>query len=73
MRGMSAYFEQQGFSPADAANQAYGRIYGMVQIHSAAMAYVDAIWVMAWVSLCMVPLVFLLKKNNPQEAKMSPH
>jgi DHA2 family multidrug resistance protein len=73
MRGMSAYFEQQGFSPADAANQAYGRIYGMMQIHSAAMAYVDAIWVMAWVSLCMVPLVFLLKKNNPQEAKMSPH
>jgi DHA2 family multidrug resistance protein len=71
--GMTSYFVQQGFSPSDAANQAYGRMYGMVHMHSAAMAYVDAIWVMACMSLAMIPLVFLLKKNNPREAKMATH
>jgi DHA2 family multidrug resistance protein len=73
LHGMTSTFVHRGFSHADAAHQAYGRIYGMVQMQSSAMAYVDAIWVMGMVSLFMIPLVFLLKKNKPGEAKMGPH
>jgi MFS transporter, DHA2 family, multidrug resistance protein len=73
LHNMTSMFVQRGFSHADATQQAYGRIYGMVQMQSAAMSYVDAIWLMGVVSLFMIPLVFLLKKNKPGEAKMGAH
>jgi DHA2 family multidrug resistance protein len=73
IKNMTSMLVERGFSHADATNQAYGRVYGMVQTQSAAMSYVDAIWVMGVVSLLMIPLVLLLKKNNPREAKMGAH
>ena len=62
-----------GLSHSDAANQALARIYGGVQIQATAQAYVDIVWVFAIICLLMLPLVLLLKKNNPRETKMAAH
>jgi DHA2 family multidrug resistance protein len=66
-------FTQRGFSASDAAQQSYAHLYGLVQQQSAALAYVDTIWVMAVSCLCMLPLVFLIKKNDPRQAQISAH
>jgi DHA2 family multidrug resistance protein len=71
--GLNDTFIQRGSSPTEAVQQTYGHLYGYVQMQSAAMAFVDAIWVMAVSCLCMLPLVFLMKKNNPRTAQMSAH
>ncbi|MDO8434067.1 MAG: DHA2 family efflux MFS transporter permease subunit [Candidatus Binatus sp.] len=71
--GMNATFLQRGFSPTEAVQQTYGHLYGFVQMQSAALAYVDTIWVMAISCLCMLPLVFLMKKNDPRTAQMGAH
>jgi MFS transporter, DHA2 family, multidrug resistance protein len=71
--GLNDTFIQRGFSPSDAVQQTYGHLYGFVQMQSTAMAFVDAIWVMAVSCLCMLPLVFLMKKNDPRTAQMSAH
>jgi DHA2 family multidrug resistance protein len=71
--GMNQLFVQKGFSPSDAVTQSYAHLYGLVQMQSAALAYVDAIWVMGILCLCMLPLVFLLKKNDPRKAQIAAH
>jgi DHA2 family multidrug resistance protein len=73
INGLGATLHQNGFSSADAMHQAYGRIYGYLQMQAIALAYVDTIWVIAISSLCMVPLVFLMKKNDPRQAQMGAH
>ena len=64
---------ERGYSPADAADQAYGRVYGLMQQQAASLAFVDAIWVFAVAALCMLPLVLILKKNDPGKASMAAH
>jgi DHA2 family multidrug resistance protein len=66
-------FSARGFSAADAGHQAIGRLYGAVQMQAAALAYVDAAWVMAVACACMLPLVFLLKRNDPGQASAAVH
>jgi len=62
---------QQGFSRADAAHQAYGRVYGLIQMQAASLAFVDVIWVFMIAALCMIPLVLLMKKNDPRKVSMA--
>ncbi|HYB89596.1 MAG TPA: DHA2 family efflux MFS transporter permease subunit [Candidatus Binataceae bacterium] len=44
--------------------QGVGRIYGSVLKQATALAFVDAVWLTAVLCACMVPLVFLMKKND---------
>ncbi|HYL60363.1 MAG TPA: DHA2 family efflux MFS transporter permease subunit, partial [Candidatus Acidoferrales bacterium] len=71
--GLSATLVQKGASPADAVAQSYGRIYGYVHLQSAALAYIDTIWIQGIACLLMVPLVFLLKKNDPRKVTLAGH
>jgi DHA2 family multidrug resistance protein len=71
--GLSATLVTKGSSPVDAAAQAYGRIYGYVHLQSAALAYIDTIWIQGVACLLMVPLVFLLKKNDPRKVSLTAH
>lgn len=57
--------QQQGLSAIDAANQARGMMWAQVLKQSGMMAFLDAFWVLMILVLCAVPLVFLLKPNNP--------
>ena len=71
VNALTSNMMQQGYSPVDASHQAYGRIYGLMQQQSAALAFVDVIWVFAVAALCMVPLVLLMKRNDPGKVSMA--
>lgn len=51
--------------PAQAARQAYGELYRNLQRQATVLAYVDAFWLMAALSLGIVALLFLVKKAKP--------
>ena len=39
-----------------------GKLVGLIQAHSATLAFVNAFWVVAIVVACLIPLPFLLKR-----------
>jgi DHA2 family multidrug resistance protein len=57
-----------GASAVDAMKQTTARLYGLILREAAALAYIDAIWAMAVIAICMLPLVFLLQRNRPGAA-----
>jgi DHA2 family multidrug resistance protein len=57
-----------GSSSADALAQAHGLTYGLLQRHSAMLAFVDTFWLMGLTFLLLVPLMFLMKKSLPGRA-----
>jgi DHA2 family multidrug resistance protein len=52
----------RGSDPADAARQAYGAIWGMVEQQSAMVSFVDTFLALAVVFLLVIPLLLLMKK-----------
>jgi MFS transporter, DHA2 family, multidrug resistance protein len=57
-----------GLSTPDALHQAYGRIYAGLQAQAQTLAYIDIFWMMAIKTLCLNPLVFLLRRVEPGKA-----
>jgi DHA2 family multidrug resistance protein len=47
---------------ADGSRRAYARVYRLIQGQATLLAYVDIVTVMAFVVVCLIPLVFLMKK-----------
>jgi len=66
--GLGSTLATAGASSPDAMHQALGRIYGFVQVQAAAQAYIDTLWVLGVACLCMLPLVFLMGRNDPSKA-----
>jgi MFS transporter, DHA2 family, multidrug resistance protein len=62
-----------GLSTPDAIHQAYGRIYLALQGQAQTLAYIDTFWVMAAAALCLIPMVFLLKRLEPGKAPAGAH
>ena len=63
LHGTSGNLVAQGSSAADAAGQAQGVLYGIVQRQAAMMAVTDTFWVLSLVFLAMIPIVLLLKRT----------
>ena len=63
LKGTAANFVAHGASAADAAGQAQGVLYAMVQRQAAMMAVNDTFWVLSLVFLAMIPIVLLLKST----------
>jgi DHA2 family multidrug resistance protein len=63
----TAALASQGASTADAAAQAQGVLYGMVQQNASMLAMADTFWVLALLFIAMVPLAFLLSKTAKPE------
>lgn len=61
---VTGYLQQQGSSAIDAATQAKALAYATVQKQSAMLAFLDAYFVLMILTLCVIPLIFLLKRNN---------
>jgi len=59
---LAGSFASRGSDPVDAARQAYGAIWGMVQQQSAMVSFVDTFLALAVVFLVMLPLLLLMKK-----------
>ncbi len=64
-RGLGAQLSHRGVVGPSAVSQAYGAIYQGVIGAATMQAYIDAIWAMGVACLFMLPLVFLMKKNEP--------
>jgi MFS transporter, DHA2 family, multidrug resistance protein len=62
---MTGLLHHGGLSAQSALVQTYARLYQGLQAQSATLAYIDAFYLMALLSAAMVPLVFLMKKNDP--------
>jgi len=57
---------------ANATHLAQGQIMNQMQSQAVTMAYVDVFWILCGASILMIPLAFLLKKNNPREKAGEP-
>src|SRR5579883_106092 len=66
---MQQAFASQSASAADALHHAQALLYAMVQKQAAMLSYIDGFWVMAVISLAMVPCVLLLRKVKPGAAQ----
>ncbi len=55
----------KGADPAQAAAQAHGLIYNMVQQQAAMLSFNEAFWALGVLFLAVIPLMFLMKKTGP--------
>ena len=65
IHGLAGQLHHAGLSMASAQQQAFGRLYNMVQAQAAALSYVDAYWLLAVAGAIMFLGSFLLKPNDP--------
>jgi DHA2 family multidrug resistance protein len=63
--GMAANLVAHGSTSADAAIQAPGMLYGLVQKQAAMLAVADTFWILALVFLALIPLVLCLRTTTP--------
>jgi DHA2 family multidrug resistance protein len=64
LQGMAANFVAHGASRPDAAVQAQGLLYGVVQKQAAMLAVADVFWMLGLIFLAMIPLVVFLRKSR---------
>jgi MFS transporter, DHA2 family, multidrug resistance protein len=69
--GLSAQLSHGGLSQPQAARQTTLRIYNSVITQATVLSYIDVAWLLAVISMVMVPLALLLKKNDPKAAPVS--
>ncbi|BDG03544.1 DHA2 family efflux MFS transporter permease subunit [Anaeromyxobacter oryzae] len=62
LAGIARGLEHAGSTSADAARQAYGALYRQLVQQAQTLAYLDALYILAWFSAAMVPLVFLTRR-----------
>jgi DHA2 family multidrug resistance protein len=53
---------QAGYDVVTAGQVAYARLYGIMQVQAAWLAYVDTIWIYALACLSVAPLAFFMKR-----------
>jgi len=70
LNGMAANLVAHGAASGDAAVQALGQLYGMVQRQAAMLAVADTFWVLALVFLSMIPLVACLRMTPLHKGPM---
>jgi DHA2 family multidrug resistance protein len=58
-------FQQLGFSSADAANHASGRIYDMLQQQASLLGFRDCFYLLGVISLIGIPVVFFTRNFRP--------
>ncbi len=68
INSMKGYFMSQGASAAQASQQAYESVWGLVQRQAAMLAYNDTFLFLAAMFVCMIPLLFLLRKPKASKA-----
>lgn len=63
---LSQFLSRGGFSPTSAGHKAIARLSQGLTLQASTMAYIDAYWAMAALCTAVVPLVLLMKKNDPR-------
>jgi DHA2 family multidrug resistance protein len=65
VRAMTDYLVHKGYSGADAVTGAYGYVYKQLEQQTSLLAFMDCFRVIAWVTLAIVPLMFLIQRFRP--------
>ena len=73
LSGLTNQLIHAGMSTPDASRQAVGRIYTIVQTQASTQAYLDTLKIIGIMCLCMLPLMMLLKKNDPHAKRAMAH
>jgi DHA2 family multidrug resistance protein len=73
LSGLTNNLFHAGMSRPDANHQALGRMYNLVQTQASTEAYLDTLKILAIVCLCILPLVLLVKKNDPHAKRAALH
>jgi MFS transporter, DHA2 family, multidrug resistance protein len=60
--GMVRYLMQHGFTSADAGGASLGLVYQQLLRQSPFLAFMDCFRVIGWLTITMIPLVFLIRK-----------
>ncbi|HVB58674.1 MAG TPA: DHA2 family efflux MFS transporter permease subunit [Candidatus Acidoferrales bacterium] len=66
-------FMSRGADAAHAAVQAQGVIYAQLQRQAMMLSFTDNFWIMAMLSLVVIPLMFIMKKIKPRKTSMAAH
>jgi DHA2 family multidrug resistance protein len=66
LSGLTNQLMHGGMSTPDATRQAVGTIYTMVQIQASTEAYLDTLKILGVICLCLLPLLMLVKRNDPR-------
>jgi DHA2 family multidrug resistance protein len=69
--GLSAQLLHRGLSQPRALHQTYLRMYDAVITQATVLSYIDVAWLIGVLCLVMLPLVLMLKKNDPRAAQVS--
>jgi len=69
---MAGMLTSRGIDPSHAMMQAQGMIYGEMQRQATMLSFVDNFWLMGVICLCVIPLMFLMKKIRPQKGSPPP-
>jgi len=73
VNGSAQILYAAGSNLTDAQAQANGMAYGLLQRHATMLAFVDDFWLMGLTFLCLIPLMFLMKKSRPHGAVPATH
>jgi DHA2 family multidrug resistance protein len=68
-----AGFMAHGSDPALALRQAYAALYGTMERQAALLSFTEIFWVLATVFLCMVPIIFIMKKPEHTRGPVAGH
>jgi MFS transporter, DHA2 family, multidrug resistance protein len=65
LQGATRAMQAHGSSAAHATQQAYALVQGTIIREATMLAYIDDFRLLGGAILCMVPIVFLMKKSKP--------
>jgi DHA2 family multidrug resistance protein len=65
VKAISATLQTRGVPEAEASRKAMGTVYRMLQQQALTLSYTDVLWILGVGSMCMLPLLLLVKKNRP--------
>jgi DHA2 family multidrug resistance protein len=69
----AAYLQTHGFSPTDALNAAYARVYDQLHAQTQLLAFMDCFHIIGIITLIAAPLVLLTKSFKPPAKSTAAH
>jgi DHA2 family multidrug resistance protein len=70
LAGLAAAIERAGSSSTDAARRAYAALGRQLAQQAQTLAYLDVLYLLAWFTAIMVPVVFLTRHSRPGAVAM---
>jgi DHA2 family multidrug resistance protein len=63
----------RGLDAPHAVVEAYGMVYQQLQRQAMMLSFVDNFWLMAMICLCVIPLLFIMRKPKPNAGRVPIH